>query len=121
MRFGQFLATVGTLGEDDTGRSLWDIEDEELAVALERFARDLSPRQSALNLGCYGPAVRAAEPVARRLCLRASVIGSTPRPRPRAIRGGHYGARKIHSRRCFFRRAMMRGAIAGCPGIVPAT
>ena len=44
MRIGQFLATVGMLGEDDTGRSLWDIEDEELAMALERFARDLSWR-----------------------------------------------------------------------------
>ncbi len=44
MRIGQFLATVGMLGEDDTGRSLWDIEDEELAIALDRFARDLSRR-----------------------------------------------------------------------------
>ena len=44
MRIGQFLATVGMLGEDATGRSLWDIEDEELAMALERFATDLSRR-----------------------------------------------------------------------------
>jgi hypothetical protein len=44
MRIGQFLATVAMLGEDETGRSLWDIEDEELAAALERFARDLSRR-----------------------------------------------------------------------------
>jgi hypothetical protein len=44
MRIGQFLATVAMLGEDDTGRSLWDIEDEELAAALERFASDLSRR-----------------------------------------------------------------------------
>jgi hypothetical protein len=47
MRIGQFLATVGMLGEDDTGRSLWDIEDEELAAALERFARDVSRRNGA--------------------------------------------------------------------------
>jgi hypothetical protein len=47
LRIGQFLATVAMLGEDDTGRSLWDIDDEELAVALERFARDLSQRSSA--------------------------------------------------------------------------
>jgi hypothetical protein len=46
MRVGQFLATVAMLGEDDTGRSLWDIEDDELAVALERFARDLSRRNN---------------------------------------------------------------------------
>jgi hypothetical protein len=44
MRFGQFLATVGMLGEDATGRSLWDIEDEDLAAALERFSMDLSRR-----------------------------------------------------------------------------
>jgi hypothetical protein len=42
MRIGQFLATIGMLGEDDTGRSLWDIEDEELAAVVERFARDLA-------------------------------------------------------------------------------
>ena len=41
MRLGQLLATVGMLGEDTTGRSLWDIEDEELSAAVERFARDL--------------------------------------------------------------------------------
>jgi hypothetical protein len=47
MRLGQFLAAVGMLGEDDTGRSLWDIEDAELAAALERFATDLSRRNGA--------------------------------------------------------------------------
>jgi hypothetical protein len=47
MRIGQFLATVGMLGEDDTGRSLWDIEDDELVRALERFATDLSRRMDA--------------------------------------------------------------------------
>jgi hypothetical protein len=47
MRIGQFLATVGMLGEDDTGRSLWEIEDEELASALEKFASDLSRRSDA--------------------------------------------------------------------------
>lgn len=44
MRLGQFLATVGTLGEDTTGRSLWDIEDDDLLAALERFAADLARR-----------------------------------------------------------------------------
>jgi hypothetical protein len=44
MRIGEFLATGGMLGEDDTGRSLWDIEDEALAIAVERFARDLTRR-----------------------------------------------------------------------------
>ena len=47
MRLGQLLATVAMLGEDSTGRSLWDIEDDELAAAVERFAGDLSRRTHA--------------------------------------------------------------------------
>ncbi len=47
MRLGQLLATVGMLGEDSTGRSLWDIEDDELAAAVGRFAGDLSRRTDA--------------------------------------------------------------------------
>jgi hypothetical protein len=44
MRLGQLIATLGLLGEDETGRSLWDLEDEELAAAMERFADDLARR-----------------------------------------------------------------------------
>jgi hypothetical protein len=47
MRLGQFLATVGMLGEDTTGRSLWDIEDQDLSAAVESFASDLSRRTDA--------------------------------------------------------------------------
>ncbi len=47
MRFGQMLATLGVLGEDETGRTLWDIEDDEFAAALERFAGDLVRRSQA--------------------------------------------------------------------------
>jgi hypothetical protein len=47
MRLGQVLATVGMLGEDSTGRSLWDIEDDKLSAAVERFAGDLSRRTDA--------------------------------------------------------------------------
>jgi len=49
MRLGQLLATVGMLGEDSTGRPLWDIDDPELSAAVERFAHDLS-RRTAPNL-----------------------------------------------------------------------
>lgn len=45
MRFGQLVATIGLLAEDETGRNLWDIEDEEFAAAVERFAADLSRRE----------------------------------------------------------------------------
>jgi hypothetical protein len=41
MRLGHLLAM---LGEDSTGRSLWDIEDDELSAAVERFASDLARR-----------------------------------------------------------------------------
>ena len=44
MRIGQFLSTIGLLGEDDSGHNLWDIEDEEFAVAVERFHADLTKR-----------------------------------------------------------------------------
>jgi hypothetical protein len=44
MRLGQLIATIGMLGEDATGRPLWDLEDEQLAEALERFAADLARR-----------------------------------------------------------------------------
>ena len=46
MRLGQFVATIGMLAEDETGHSLWDIEDAEFAGALERFANDLARRDS---------------------------------------------------------------------------
>ena len=46
MRFGQVLATIGLLAEDQTGHSLWDVEDTEFAEALERFAADLTRRVS---------------------------------------------------------------------------
>jgi hypothetical protein len=46
LRLGQFIATVGLLAEDETGRSLWDVEDAEFATALERFASDLARRDS---------------------------------------------------------------------------
>jgi hypothetical protein len=47
MRFGQLIATIGLLAEDETGRNLWDVEDEEFAAAVERFADDLSRREQA--------------------------------------------------------------------------
>ena len=46
LRIGQIFAIAGTLAEDETGRSLWDVEDPELAAALERFLGDLTRRES---------------------------------------------------------------------------
>ena len=44
MRLGQVVATVGLLAEDETGRSLWDVDDGQFAAALERFAVGLARR-----------------------------------------------------------------------------
>jgi len=46
LRFGQLIATIGMLAEDETGQSLWDIEDADFAAALERFAADMARRGS---------------------------------------------------------------------------
>jgi len=46
LRFGQLIATIGMLAEDETGHSLWDVEDADFAAALERFAADIARRGS---------------------------------------------------------------------------
>src|SRR5260370_2040869 len=46
LRFGQLIATIGMLAEDETGHSLWDVEDADFAAALERFAGDMGRRES---------------------------------------------------------------------------
>jgi hypothetical protein len=46
LRFGQMMATIGMLAEDETGHSLWDVEDADFAAAVERFAADMARRAS---------------------------------------------------------------------------
>jgi hypothetical protein len=46
MRSGELLATVAMLAEDETGDSLWEVEDAEFAAALDRFAADVAHRRS---------------------------------------------------------------------------
>lgn len=45
VRLGQLLAHLGFLGEDETGRTLWDIEDEEFLATLYRHRAELIARQ----------------------------------------------------------------------------
>ncbi len=45
LRFGQLIAIIGMLAEDETGHSLWEVEDADFAAALERFAADLARRE----------------------------------------------------------------------------
>ena len=46
IRLGQLLAHLGFLGEDQTGRSLGDIDDEELLAVLYHHRAELVGRQS---------------------------------------------------------------------------
>jgi hypothetical protein len=46
IRVGQLLAHIGFLGEDQTGRTLWDIEDEQLLAILHQHRLELVDRKS---------------------------------------------------------------------------
>ena len=51
VRLGQLLAHLGFLGEDQTGRSLWNIDDEEfLTVLYHHRAEVAARRQSATEV-----------------------------------------------------------------------
>jgi hypothetical protein len=45
VRIGQLLAHLGILGEDQAGRSLWDIDDEEFLAVLYRHREELAARR----------------------------------------------------------------------------
>lgn len=47
LRLGQLLAHLGFLGEDQTGRSLWDIDDEQFLTVLYHHRSELAARQIA--------------------------------------------------------------------------
>jgi hypothetical protein len=44
VRLGQLMAHLGFLGEDHTGRSLWDIDDEQLLEVLYHHRGELVRR-----------------------------------------------------------------------------
>ncbi len=44
VRLGQMFAHLGFLGEDEAGRSLWDIDDEQLLAVLYRHRAELVAR-----------------------------------------------------------------------------
>ena len=46
VRLGQLLAHLGFLGEDQTGRTLWDIDDEQLLTALYQHRAELTARKT---------------------------------------------------------------------------
>ena len=45
VRLGQLLAHLGFLGEDQTGRSLWDIDDDQFLAVLYHHRAELAARQ----------------------------------------------------------------------------
>lgn len=47
VRLGQLLAHLGFLGEDQTGRTLWNIDDEQLLAVLYHHRAELAARQQA--------------------------------------------------------------------------
>jgi hypothetical protein len=44
LRFGQLIAIIGELARDETGFSLWEVEDADFAAAVQRFAAELATR-----------------------------------------------------------------------------
>jgi hypothetical protein len=49
VRFGQLLANLGFLVEDQTDQSLWDVEDAELLAVMEKHRADLQRRHQAVD------------------------------------------------------------------------
>ena len=47
VRLGQLFAHLGFLGEDQTGRTLWDIDDEQLLSVLYHHCAELAARGQA--------------------------------------------------------------------------
>ena len=46
VRLGQLLAMLGFIGEDQTGRTLWDIDDEQLLTVLHHHRGELIARSA---------------------------------------------------------------------------
>ena len=44
VRFGQLLANLGFLVEDQTDQSLWEVEDDQLLMVMEQHRAALSQR-----------------------------------------------------------------------------
>jgi hypothetical protein len=74
LRFGQLVAMIGELAADETGFSLWDVEDADFAAALDRFAADLARR------GSGKPKTAAAPDCDGDAASPGSAVFQPPRP-----------------------------------------
>ncbi|HZK82251.1 MAG TPA: hypothetical protein VFC46_14315 [Humisphaera sp.] len=54
VRLGQLFAHLGFLGEDQTGRSLWDIDDEQLLTVLYHHRAELAARSPGVTPNSTG-------------------------------------------------------------------
>ena len=72
VQLGQLLAHLGFLGEDQTGRTLWDIDDEQLLAVLQHHRAELTA-------GCN---FRQASQERKRLEFFTETV-TTPSPAPR--------------------------------------
>lgn len=72
VRLGQLLAHLGFLGDDQTGRSLWDIDDEQLLAVIYHHRAELAARQPAAEGQSPRPA-GTASPVASSSAQAAEV------------------------------------------------
>lgn len=64
IRLGQLLAHLGFLGEDQTERTLWDIDDEQLLAVMYHHRAELAARQPAAATQPFQP-TGAAAPVSQ--------------------------------------------------------
>lgn len=71
VRLGQLLAHLGFLGEDQTGRSLWDIDDEQLLAILYHHRGELIGRSA----DAPGPSLPLP-------AVASSVAGASSSPSP---------------------------------------
>ena len=67
VRLGQLVAHLGFLGEDQTGRTLWDIDDEQLLAVLYHHRAELVARSggsaSIVMQPASGDVPRIADPL----------------------------------------------------------
>ena len=61
VRLGQLLAHIGFLGEDQTGRSLWNIDDEQLLAVLYHHRAELAARRQGSPLMPLSPSLMEGE------------------------------------------------------------
>ena len=67
VRFGQLLAHLGFLGEDQTGRSLWNIDDEQLLAVFYHHRAELMARLHSTAVQPLPTFTTASNPMASSL------------------------------------------------------